>query len=109
MGMLSYSSSASSLADMAVAPYPIGSSMGTLAPSSSSSELRPEFVAGSNRESFSSRIQSSETMSSGSVGSIFSRGGASVPQTHAQISGQGSVPSSGGTSTGPASEKPSSS
>ncbi|XXG80661.1 hypothetical protein AAC387_Pa09g1477 [Persea americana] len=109
MGMLSYSPSASSLADMAVAPYPVGSSMGTLAPSSSSSELRPEFVAGSNRESLSSRIQSSETMSSGSVGSIFSKGGASVPQTRAQISGQGSVPSSGGTSTGPASEKPSSS
>ncbi|KAJ6719727.1 ZINC FINGER CCCH DOMAIN-CONTAINING PROTEIN 58 [Salix purpurea] len=40
MGTLSYSPSASSLADMPVAPYPVGSSIGTLAPSSSSSDLR---------------------------------------------------------------------
>ncbi|KAI4364421.1 hypothetical protein MLD38_020516 [Melastoma candidum] len=40
MGTLSYSPSASSLSDIPVAPYPIGSSTGTLAPSSSSSELR---------------------------------------------------------------------
>ncbi|KAJ9537347.1 hypothetical protein OSB04_030080 [Centaurea solstitialis] len=47
MGTLSYSPSASSLADMPVAPYPVGSYIGTLAPSSSSSELRPEVTAGS--------------------------------------------------------------
>lgn len=107
MGMLSYSPSASSLADIPVAPFPVGSTMGTLAPSSSSSELRPEFAAGSIRESFSTRIQSSENMSSGSVGSIFSKGGSSVPRTHAQPSGQSSAASSGGSSTGPIIEKPS--
>ncbi|XP_024996403.1 zinc finger CCCH domain-containing protein 34-like [Cynara cardunculus var. scolymus] len=47
MGTLSYSPSASSLADMPVAPYPVGSYIGTLAPSSSSSELRPEVTSGS--------------------------------------------------------------
>ncbi|CAL9047291.1 unnamed protein product [Musa banksii] len=41
---VSYSSSASSLSDMPV-PYPIGFSVATLAPSSSSSELRPEFIS----------------------------------------------------------------
>ncbi|XP_076952486.1 zinc finger CCCH domain-containing protein 34-like [Bidens hawaiensis] len=45
MGTLSYSPSASSLADMPVAPYPVGSYIGTLAPSSSSSELRPELTS----------------------------------------------------------------
>ncbi|GAB4851257.1 hypothetical protein Ancab_030554 [Ancistrocladus abbreviatus] len=46
MGSLSYSPSASSLSDMPVAPYPVGSSMGTLAPSSSSSDLQ-EWVCSS--------------------------------------------------------------
>ncbi|KAI4311180.1 hypothetical protein MLD38_036095 [Melastoma candidum] len=40
MGTLSYSPSASSLTDIPVAPYPVGSLAGTLAPSSSSSDLR---------------------------------------------------------------------
>ncbi|XP_010921758.1 zinc finger CCCH domain-containing protein 32 isoform X1 [Elaeis guineensis] len=72
MGTLSYSPSASSLSDMPVAPYPIGFSVATLAPSSSSSDLRPEFI--SSKESFPTRMPSSENISSGSVGSIFSRG-----------------------------------
>ncbi|XP_039114005.1 zinc finger CCCH domain-containing protein 6-like isoform X1 [Dioscorea cayenensis subsp. rotundata] len=76
MGGLSYSPSASSLADIPVAPYPVGSSMATLAPSSSSSELRPDFI--SNKDSFSTRMPSSETLSSGSIGSIFSKGGSSM-------------------------------
>ncbi|KOM33535.1 hypothetical protein LR48_Vigan01g309100 [Vigna angularis] len=67
MGSLSYSPSASSLADMPVAPYPVGSSIGTLAPSSSSSELRPELGAGVSKESVSSRMSSMST-STGSVG-----------------------------------------
>ncbi|XP_020254840.1 LOW QUALITY PROTEIN: zinc finger CCCH domain-containing protein 5-like [Asparagus officinalis] len=69
MGMLSYSPSASSLADMPVAPYPVGYSLATLAPLSSSSDLRPEF------NSFPSRIPSTETTPSGSIGSMFSKGG----------------------------------
>ncbi|KAL2922780.1 Zinc finger CCCH domain-containing protein 32 [Bienertia sinuspersici] len=45
LGSLSYSPSASSLSDMPVAPYPVGSSsMGTLAPSSSSSDLQAATV-----------------------------------------------------------------
>lgn len=75
MGTLSYSPSASSLADMPVAPYPVGSSMGTLAPSSSSSDLRPELLSGSSKESLSTRMSSSVSTSSGSVGSIFSKSG----------------------------------
>ncbi|WJX90587.1 hypothetical protein P8452_72467 [Trifolium repens] len=68
MGSLSYSPSASSLADMPVAPYPVGSSIGTLAPSSSSSELRPELASGSSKESASSRMSSSMSTSTASVG-----------------------------------------
>ncbi|KAJ8467530.1 hypothetical protein OPV22_030082 [Ensete ventricosum] len=43
MGTLSCSPSASSLSDMPVSPFPIGLSVATFAPSSSSSELHPEF------------------------------------------------------------------
>lgn len=66
-GTLSYSSSASSLADVAVAPYPIGASIGTLAPSSSSSDLRPEIVSGTTKDGLST------SMPSGSVGSSLSK------------------------------------
>ncbi|KAH7857096.1 hypothetical protein Vadar_008973 [Vaccinium darrowii] len=83
METLSYSSSASSLSDMPVAPYPVGSIKGTLAPSSSSSDLRQELISGSNKEALSTRISSSSSsssmiISSSSVGSIFSD---SVPAT----------------------------
>lgn len=90
MGALSYSPSASSLADMPVAPYPVGSSIGTLAPSSSSSELRPELM--------SSRLSSSMSSSGGSVGSIFSKSGSvsqsSVPTTAGSSSSHGGEPRS---------------
>ncbi|XP_058082196.1 zinc finger CCCH domain-containing protein 32-like isoform X3 [Magnolia sinica] len=105
MGTLSYSPSASSLADMPVAPYPVGFSMAKLAPSSSSSELRTEFMAGSSKDSFSTRMpSSSDNTSSGSVGSIFSKGGGSVPQLHVQLLGQSSAPSSSSSSMGHGSE-----
>ncbi|KAF7813671.1 zinc finger CCCH domain-containing protein 34-like [Senna tora] len=91
MGALSYSPSASSLADMPVAPYPVGSSIGTLAPSSSSSELRPELASGSSKESVSSRMSSSMSTSSGSVGLTLSSGG-SISQSSAQQSAQSSSP-----------------
>lgn len=109
MGTLSYSPSASSLPDMPVAPYPVGSFMGSIDPSLSSSELRPESVAESSRESFSTRIPFSKNTSSGSLGSIFSKGSAPVPQAHAQAqnSGPSSTPSDGGSSTGHVSENPS--
>ncbi|KAM3233492.1 hypothetical protein P3L10_018851 [Capsicum annuum] len=69
---ISYSPSASSLTDMPVAPYPGGSSVGTLAPSSSSSDLRPELVSGSSKEVFSTQA-SSMRAASGPVGSMFSK------------------------------------
>ncbi|XWS53650.1 hypothetical protein CRYUN_Cryun10bG0018900 [Craigia yunnanensis] len=74
MGTLSYSSSASSLADMPVAPYPVGSTIGTLAPSSSSSELRPELLSGYSTDPAPAIMSSSVSASSESVGSVFSEG-----------------------------------
>lgn len=67
MGTLSYSPSASSLADMPVAPYPVGSYMGTLAPSSSSSELRPEVTSASIASNFSKMNQISQSAGSSST------------------------------------------
>lgn len=64
MGTLSYSPSASSLVDMPVAPYPVGSSPATLAPSFSSTELRTETTAGPFKES----IPTPETPLSSSAG-----------------------------------------
>ncbi|CAI8597934.1 unnamed protein product [Vicia faba] len=54
-----YSSSVSSLFDMSVALYPFGLSIGSLAPSFSSYELRCELASGSSIESASSRMSSS--------------------------------------------------
>ncbi|KAK9945600.1 hypothetical protein M0R45_011108 [Rubus argutus] len=90
MGTMRYSPSASSL-DMPVAPYPVGSLLGTLAPSSSSSELRPELI--------SARIPSSGNPSSSSVGLIFSQSGGSVSLSDVQLSSQTSVPISSSRST----------
>ncbi|KAL8195752.1 hypothetical protein R6Q57_025505 [Mikania cordata] len=76
MGTLSYSPSASSLADMPVAPYPVGSYIGTLAPSSSSSELRPELTSttmvpgGSTGSSLSQSMQISQSTGSSSSTTI---------------------------------------
>ncbi|KAF3960583.1 hypothetical protein CMV_014723 [Castanea mollissima] len=94
VGTLSYSPSASSLTDVPVAPYPVGSSIGTLAPSSSSSELRPELISGSSKDSVSSRMSSSMSTSSGSIGSTFSQGGP-TPHSTVQQSAPGSGPSTG--------------
>ncbi|KAM3308824.1 hypothetical protein P3S67_010568 [Capsicum chacoense] len=66
------SPSASFLADRPVAPYPGGSFVGTLAPSSSSSDLRPELVSGSSKEVFSTQA-SSIIATSNPVGSMFSK------------------------------------
>ncbi|KAH8495096.1 hypothetical protein H0E87_018324 [Populus deltoides] len=91
MGTLSYSPSASSLADMPVAPYPVGSSIGTLAPSSSSSDLRSK----PSKDSSSTRLSSSTSTPSGLVGSKYSKSG---PASHSSI--QQSGPSTtGSTST----------
>jgi hypothetical protein len=97
MGTMRYSPSASSLIDMPVAPYPVGSFPATLAPSSSSSELRPELISGSQRESYSTRMPPSGNTSS-TVGLIFSQtGSASLPEV--QLSSQISSPLSSGRST----------
>ncbi|KAI3756091.1 hypothetical protein L1987_55904 [Smallanthus sonchifolius] len=68
MGTLSYSPSASSLADMPVAPYPVGFYSGTLAPSSSSSELRPELTSTTTTDRHSTTM-----LPSGSIGSSLSK------------------------------------
>ncbi|XWS08623.1 hypothetical protein CRYUN_Cryun40dG0017600 [Craigia yunnanensis] len=99
IGTLSYSPSASSLADMPVAPYPVGSTVGTLAPSSSSSELRPE-LSGSSKDPAPAIMldpapaimSSSVSASSESVGSVFSRG-VPLPHSRTQQSSQSSGPS----------------
>ncbi|XVF66256.1 hypothetical protein PTKIN_Ptkin10aG0020700 [Pterospermum kingtungense] len=95
MGTLSYSPSASSLADMPVAPYPVGSTIGTLAPSSSSSELRPELLSGSTSKDPAPAIMSSSvSTSSESVGSVYSKG-APVPHSSTHQSSHSSVPATG--------------
>ncbi|KAL6571575.1 hypothetical protein OROHE_003218 [Orobanche hederae] len=64
MGTLSYSPSASSLTDMPVAPYPVGSTNMTLAPSSSSSsDLRPELLSGPSKDTFLSQMSSTNSSS----------------------------------------------
>lgn len=93
MRTLSYSPSASSLTDMPVAPYPVGSTIATLAPSSSSSDLRPERLSG-----FSTDASSMSSSAGASVGSIFSKTGALPQSSVQQQSGQGSISSSGGSS-----------
>ncbi|MBA0860873.1 hypothetical protein Goshw_022100 [Gossypium schwendimanii] len=97
MGTMRYSPSVSSLIDMPVAPYPVGSLLATFPPSSTSSELRPELSSGSKKDSYLSRIPSSSTSSS-SVGLIFSQTG-SVPLSDLQHSSQNSVPLSSTRST----------
>ncbi|KHN47309.1 Zinc finger CCCH domain-containing protein 32 [Glycine soja] len=96
MGSMSYSPSASSLADMPVAPYPVGSTIATLAPSSSSSDLRPEPSSGSSKESVPSRMPSSTL--TGSIGSTLSTGGP-ISQSSTQPPSQSSGPLAAVTST----------
>lgn len=98
MGSLSYSPSASSLADMPVAPYPVGSTIGTLAPSSSSSELRLELSSGSSKESVPSRMSSSSGMLTGSIGLTLSTGGP-ISQSNSQPSALSLDPLATATST----------
>ncbi|KAH9621264.1 hypothetical protein KSS87_011530 [Heliosperma pusillum] len=94
MGTLSYSPSASSLSDMPVAPYPVGSLVGTLAASSSSSDLRAEAISGPTKDS-TSTMTSSLSVSTGSGGSISSRSG-SISQSGVQQSTQKAATSSSG-------------
>ncbi|KAK9146869.1 hypothetical protein Sjap_006772 [Stephania japonica] len=97
MGLLRYTPSASSLAEVPVAPYPVGSSLTTLTPSFSSPELRQEFMVASSKDTYLNRMQASHSTSSGST-----------PQSVLQSSGWTSSPSSGN-GTGHGSENRSSS
>ncbi|GKV12091.1 hypothetical protein SLEP1_g23288 [Rubroshorea leprosula] len=94
-GTMRYNFSASSLIDMPVAPYAVGSLLATLAPSSS--ELQPELISGSKKDSYLSRIPSSGTTPSSSVGLIFSQTGS--PLSELPLSGQSSVPLSSSRNT----------
>lgn len=67
MGSMRFSPLASSLIDVPVAPYPVGSLLSNLPPSTSS-ELRSEL----KKESFSTRMPSSGNSSGSSVGLSFS-------------------------------------
>ncbi|XP_057508987.1 zinc finger CCCH domain-containing protein 32-like [Actinidia eriantha] len=91
VGTIRYSPSASSLTDMPVAPYMIGSSLSSLAPSFSYSDLRPEFISVSQFDPHSSRMPSSGNTSSSSVGLIFSQTG-SASVSDIQPSNQRSAP-----------------
>ncbi|BBH10382.1 Zinc finger C-x8-C-x5-C-x3-H type family protein [Prunus dulcis] len=61
IGTMRYNPSASSLVDMPVTPYPVGSLLATLAPSSSSTDLRPELISTSKKDTYSTRVPSSGT------------------------------------------------
>ncbi|XP_027331308.1 zinc finger CCCH domain-containing protein 34-like [Abrus precatorius] len=98
VGSQGYSPSASSLAEMPVVPYPVGSSTGTLAQSSSSSELRPQPTPGSSKESTPSRMSSSRSMLTESIGLTLSTGGP-VSQSTDYQSAQSSSPSAAATTT----------
>ncbi|KAF2298550.1 hypothetical protein GH714_024079 [Hevea brasiliensis] len=98
MATVRYSPSTSSLIDMPVSPYPVGSLLATLVPSSSSAELRPELIGVTKKDPYLSRIPPSGNTSSNSVGLIFSQTG-SLPLPELQHSIQSSVPLAGGRST----------
>ncbi|KAF7804820.1 BTB/POZ domain-containing protein [Senna tora] len=98
MGSMRFSPSASSLIDMPVSPYPVGSLLSTLAPSTASSELRPEHTSASKKESFSTRMPSAGNNSSTSASLIFSQAG-SVSPSDVQLSTQTSAPLSSSRST----------
>ncbi|KAE8679936.1 ERF086 protein [Hibiscus syriacus] len=85
MGMLSYSPSASSLADMAVAPSPVGSKLGTVAPPSLSLDSRPEVLSEPSKDPAPAIMSSSVSASSEPVTSVSSKG-APVPQSSTQQS-----------------------
>nr|XP_028956533.1 zinc finger CCCH domain-containing protein 32-like [Malus domestica] len=91
--------SASSLVDMPPVQYPVGSLLATLAPSSSSSDLRPELLSASKKD----RVPSSGNTSSSSGGLIFSKSG-SVSLSDVQLSSQISSPLSNSRSTRPGGE-----
>ncbi|CAN6561439.1 unnamed protein product [Malus baccata var. baccata] len=95
-----YNLSASSLVDMPVVQYPVGSLLATLAPSSSSSDCRPELLSASKRDTYSIRVPSSGNTSSSSGGLIFSQSG-SVSLSDVQLSSQTSSPLSNSRSTRP--------
>jgi len=69
MGTLGYSSSPLPFSDMPIAPYPLGFSIATLAPTSSSQDLRPEYISAKD-PSVNSPVAASEP-----VGSILPKGG----------------------------------
>lgn len=93
-----YNPSASSLVDMPVAPYPVGSLLATLAPSFSTSDLHPELISASKKDTYSTRMSSPGNTSSSSVGLIFSQSG-SVSLSDVQLSSQTSGPLNSSRST----------
>ncbi|CAJ2629170.1 zinc finger CCCH domain-containing protein 32 isoform X2 [Trifolium pratense] len=98
VGSMRYSPSASSLIDVPVAPYPVGSLLSSLVPSTTYSEFRPELKSGPKKESYPARMHSSGNGSGTSVGLNFSQGG-SVSLSDAQLSSQSSASLNGSRSS----------
>ncbi|GAU39536.1 hypothetical protein TSUD_37890 [Trifolium subterraneum] len=84
---------AASLARCAIAPYPIGSLLSNLVPSTTYSAFRPEL-----KSTYPARMHSSGNGSGTSVGLIFSQGG-SVSLSDAQLSSQSSASLNGSRSS----------
>ncbi|OWM78021.1 hypothetical protein CDL15_Pgr018590 [Punica granatum] len=98
IGPMRYNPSASSLIDVPVAPYPVGSLLGgTLAPPSS--ELRSELIPGSSmKDSYPSVRVPSGSNTTSSVGLMFSQTGA-VSISDVQLPVQSSAPLSSSRNT----------
>nr|KYP71491.1 Zinc finger CCCH domain-containing protein 32 [Cajanus cajan] len=96
LGSMRYSPSVSSLIEVPITPYPVGSLLPHLA-SSTSSELWFELISGSKKESHSARIPFGNS-SATSVGLIFSQSG-SGSLSDVQLSSQSSAPLSNSRST----------
>ncbi|KAK6130487.1 hypothetical protein DH2020_035745 [Rehmannia glutinosa] len=77
-------------------PLPCGSTNATLAPSSSSSDLRPELLSGFSKDAFSSQMSPMNSSSAFSWFDILNKWARSQSGVHQ--SGQGSISSSGGSS-----------
>lgn len=95
VGTMRYTPSSSSLTDMPIAPYPVGSSLVMQPPSYSSTELQPGYISLPQKDFHSTRMPSSgNTSLSSSGGLIFSQTGSVA----LSLPGQSSTPLSSSSS-----------
>jgi hypothetical protein len=96
MGTLEYSSSALPLPDTPIAPYPIGFPVAALAPSSSSPDLRPDYI--STKDQSVNQV-ASPVAAPEPVGAILSKGGfpsETIMRAQTSTTGGGSSSPGGG-------------